>query len=244
MSLQVLGVNTVNLVYNQIVKLGESCSFSTIHIQSFIPNKFKVSLSGPRSIAETKMSLYTTFTALWIVFLLLAIIVSFSLLFFLRKLTIEWVHPEGFKLSKHWWRFLVPTVVAVFLASFQDLGMNNVFHVGYILLLGLLVPFGVAFYLLRESLEKKWERIMVLIAMLLLLNATFFSTHWYYHYRNNHSDGYDDGENPHLSERNWFLIPLWVVTIICSIASVVMWRKEGRKANEQLLPSNEQPSMA
>jgi hypothetical protein len=190
------------------------------------------------------MSLYTTFTALWIVFLLLALVAAVGLVFFLRKLTIEWAHPEGFKLKKHWWRFVLPSAVAIFLASFQNIDMSNFVHIFYILIIGILIPFAITFYLLRESLEKKWERILVTITLLLVLNATFFSTHWYFHYRGNHSNGYDGGENPHLSARNWVMIPLWVVTILSAIASVVMWRRENRKENEMLLPTNEQPSMA
>jgi hypothetical protein len=187
------------------------------------------------------MSLYTRFTVAWIFYLLVAFIAAGALLFFLRKITVEYAKREGTK--KHWWRYAVPTAVAILLASFQRMGSGTIAHYLYLIFVGLLIPFAVAFFVLRESIEGKKERILMIFSLLLFLNVSFFTTHWYYHYRGAHSGGFDDGINPHLSERNWFLIPFWVVTFLVALVSAHIWRKEARKENEALLPSNEQPEL-
>lgn len=190
------------------------------------------------------MSLQGKFTFLWILSLIAAIVAAFMLLFFLRKITVEWAKEQGNEgTKKHWWRYAVPTAVAILLASFQKMGSGTLMHYLYLIFVGILIPLAVAFFLLRGSIENQKERILVIIALLFFLNATFFTTGWYRHYRGEHSGGYDNGGNPHLTERNWFLIPLWVITVLCAVASVVVWRRANRKENEALLPSSESPQL-
>ena len=173
------------------------------------------------------------YTLLFVFFLVLAILSVASFVFFLRKLTNEWAHPGSFQLSKHWWRVALPTAVALFFAGFGDMGKGIFVHWVYLLIFGILLPLAVTFFLLRESLEKKWERILMTVALLFLINASIFSTGWYWHHTRAHA-----GEQgaPHRDVRNAFHLPLWIITIIVTFSAVFLWRHNNRKENEEFLP--------
>mmetsp|Transcript_30214 Transcript_30214/g.42815 ORF Transcript_30214/g.42815 Transcript_30214/m.42815 type:complete len:192 (+) Transcript_30214:51-626(+) len=178
-----------------------------------------------------------TFTLLWAFFFVLLLGSILGLLLFLKKLTKEWAHPDTFNLSKHWYRFIVPTVVAVILATGGGAGDSVIFHWVYFLVVGIIIPFVIAFFLLRDSLEKKNERILATVALLFILNASTFTARWYWHYRQAHVG--NEGDNPHKQERNTFMIPLWIITILVTIGAGFVWKKANRKENDSLLPTTE-----
>lgn len=179
------------------------------------------------------------FTVLWLFFSLLSIAAALTLVFFLRKLTIEWASPEGTR--QHWWRYTAPSVVAIGVAWFQGIRLGVIGHWFYTILLGVVLPFYIVIRLIRESLQGKRERLLAVIALLLWVQVTFLTAEWYGHYRQAHGGGYNS--NPHLTKRNGTLRPMWVLTILASLAAAWMWQRENRKENEQLLPSDEKPEL-
>ena len=177
------------------------------------------------------------FTLLFVVFLLLAVAAVGSLVFYLRKLTVEYAKAEVPD-KQHWWRYAVPSFLAILFASFQGLD-GSLFNYLYFFILCIAAPMAAAFFALRETLEKKTERLTMLAALLLFVNASIYGANWYWHYRVAHAEEMDAGtyENPHVAARNWYFIPLWVVTIVVGGSAGYLWRKESRKENDDLLPS-------
>lgn len=175
------------------------------------------------------MFVQAVYTLFWVLALLVSIFGAVGFFQFLRKITIQ----ESEK--KEWYRYVAPTLLAILLAWFgKGLGMNKAWQWLYIILVAVAVPTIAAFFLLRVNLEKKNERFLVMVAFLLLLNTGMFTCFWAWHYRLNHAsniirdngyDGGEDQENPHLNKRNWFLIPLWCLTLVVSVASRIMWKK-------------------
>lgn len=178
------------------------------------------------------------FTLAAVFFLLLALIAIATLVFFLRKLTVEYAKAKQDGIDKHWWRFVVPTLVAVVIAIWLHLGGALWYQWIYLLVACIAIPMAVTFFLLRDVLEKKNERLSMLAALLLFLNAAIFACQWYWYFHQAHAEEMDSGsfENPHISSRNYFFIPLWVVTILFGGAAGYLWRKENRQENSELLP--------
>lgn len=183
------------------------------------------------------------YTVFWLVCLLVALFAAVALFQFLRKITVQ----ESDK--KEWYRYVAPTALAVFLALFfNDFGGRGVWQWIYLLLIAIGLPLALSFYFLRSNLEKKNERLLVIVAFLFLLNAGIFTALWSWHFRINHATNLYNGEegenaqqeNPHLSKRNWFLFPLWILTLVVSVGSRVMWKqtneKEAKLVDNEYLP--------
>lgn len=178
------------------------------------------------------------FTIAAVFFLLLSLVAVATLVFFLRKLTNEYAKGKSQGIDKHWWRFVVPTLVAVGAAIWLHHGNTLWYSWIFLTVVCIGIPMLVSFFLLRDVLEKKNERLSMLAALLLFLNAAIFACQWYWHFHMAHAEEYDSGstENPHVSQRNYFFIPLWVVTILFGGAAGYVWRKESRRENNELLP--------
>ena len=171
-------------------------------------------------------------------FLLLALIATATLVFFLRKLTLEYAKSKSDGIDRHWWRFVVPTLLALAIAIWLHLGFAPWYQWLYLVAAAIGVPMAVTFLLLRDVLEKKTERLSMLAALLLFLNAAIYGCQWYWHFHHAHAESIAQGnfENNHIFARNYFFIPMWVLTIIVLGAAGYVWRKENRKENNELLP--------
>ena len=171
-------------------------------------------------------------------FLLLALIAVSTLVFFLRKLTLEYSKAKSDGIDQHWWRFVVPTLVAVGIAIWLHHGGALWYQWLYLIVVSIGIPMAITFFLLRDVLEKKNERLTMLAALLLFLNASLFACQWYWHFHLAHAEKMDEGnfENPHLTARNYFFIPLWALTLVIVAAAGYIWRKENRRENNELLP--------
>ena len=177
------------------------------------------------------------FTLLFVLFLLLALTAVGCLVFFLRKLTVEYAQAEVPD-KQHWWRYAVPSAAAIIFAFWQGRD-GSILNFLYFFIACIGVPMGLAFFALRESLEKKTERLTMLAALLFFVNASIYGADWCWHFRGAHAEEIDAGtfENPHLTARNYYFIPLWVLTVIIGGAAGYLWRKESRKENDGLLPA-------
>jgi len=113
------------------------------------------------------------------------------------------------------------------------------FNFLYLIVACIGIPFAIAYYSLKEVLEKKNERLSMLLALLFLVSATIYAADWFWHFRSAHAAEMDAGtfENPHVFARNCYMIPLWLATILLGGTAGYLWRKEGRKENEDFLPS-------
>lgn len=185
---------------------------------------------------------HAAYTVAFIFCIILAIAAVAALFMFLRNVT------EKENSEKQWYRYVVPTLVAILLSLFfHSHRMGGLWQWLYFILIAVGVPVALSFALIRDPLEKRTDRVLVIVALLLLLNVAVFTAMWSQHYRvthavagggdnnngnNNKNDG-DDEENPHLSKRNWFLLPLWVLTALVGIAAGVMHKRNGTiEANE------------
>ncbi|CAB9513108.1 expressed unknown protein [Seminavis robusta] len=185
------------------------------------------------------MDYSTRFTLAAIVFLLLSFVAIATLVYFLRKLTVEYAKLKSDGVEKHWWRFVLPTIVAIAAAVWLDWEGQVWWDYVYFFLVCIAVPMGVTFFVLKETLESKNERMLMLAALLFFLNASIYSCMWYWHYHQAHAEEYESGEieeNPHISHLYWFHIPLWVVTGLVAASAGFVWRREQRKENNELLP--------
>jgi lysylphosphatidylglycerol synthetase-like protein (DUF2156 family) len=173
-----------------------------------------------------------------IFFLLLSLVAVATLVYFLRKLTVEYAKAKSDGVDQHWWRFVVPTLLAVIAAVWIHLGGALWYQWLYLIIPCIAIPMAISFFLLRDTLEQKIERLSMLAALLLFLNASIYACLWYWHYHHAHASDIDAGnfENPHIVARNYFFIPLWIVTILVGGAAGYLWRKENRKGNDELLP--------
>ena len=175
-----------------------------------------------------------TYTVLMVLCFLLALVALGGLVFFLKKFAEEKV---GYKQSNDWYRFVVPAALAVLLAFvMNDVGSRVYWQWIFIIAIAIGLPIAVTYYLNQNSMEKKQERFAVLIAFLLLLNAAIFTGMWCHHYKFAHAiDGENanqNEDNPHLSKRNWFLIPLWIVTVLVGGVSGFLWKKYNQKETD------------
>lgn len=100
---------------------------------------------------------------------------SIGLIALLRKMTIELVHPSPWKLKSHWWRFLLPSVVALIMMFSASYSMTILNHALWVLLLGVALPLWLIYSTLQEVLEKRPERIVGIVALLLLMNTAFLT---------------------------------------------------------------------
>lgn len=176
-----------------------------------------------------------TYTVLLVLCVIVALAALGGLVHFLKNFAEE---RQGYKQGNDWYRFVGPAILAVILAYLmKNFGMHGgMWTWVYLLLIAIGLPIALSFFLNRSSIEKKNDRMMVLGAFLLLFNAAFFTAMWTNHYRFAHAiDGENanqDEENPHLTQRNWFLIPLWILTVIVGAASGVMWRRNNTKEGD------------
>ena len=171
-----------------------------------------------------------TYTVLMVLCFLLAVVTFGGLVFVLKKYIVE-DKIGGYKHRNDWYRIVVPAALALLFAFvYNDVGANAFYQWIYIIAIAITLPILVTYYLNRNAMEeKKRERISILVALLLLLNASIYTGMWCNHYKFAHAiDGNNanqNEDNPHLSKRNWFLIPLWIVTVIVGSVSGLMWKK-------------------
>mmetsp|Transcript_2858 Transcript_2858/g.4611 ORF Transcript_2858/g.4611 Transcript_2858/m.4611 type:complete len:323 (+) Transcript_2858:298-1266(+) len=119
------------------------------------------------------------FTLIWVLCLIFTVATVITFVALTRKLTIEFCHPDSWKLKKHWWRFVLPSVITVILASFSaDVSMNIFGHAAWIAVCGIFVPFWLTWNSLNTVMAKKWDRVMAVVTLLLLLNACFLTVGW------------------------------------------------------------------
>lgn len=119
------------------------------------------------------------FAFIWIVCCILAVATIVSFVVYTRQLAIRLTQPEPWKLAKHWWRFVLPSVITIILASISaDITMSVFGHAAWIIGCGVFIPFWLTWNSFRSVLAKKWERVMAVITLILLLNACFLTAGW------------------------------------------------------------------
>lgn len=171
------------------------------------------------------------YTFFFIVFLLLALFAIFGLFSYLRKRTNETSD------KKDWYRYVGPFCLAVFLAGWGGHGIGihlaGIGHWLYLAVICIGLPLALAYFLNKSAYEKKTDRILMLVAWLLFVNVAIVTTRWNWHVRNRvmNMDGQAEGEAHHLTERNWFVIPLWIVTILFGGYSTTVWRKNNQNGD-------------
>lgn len=154
------------------------------------------------------------YLVLGLLFFLLALFALAVFFQYTRKLSKE---GEG---SGDWYRYVIPTVLAALLAWFgHGFGMGILGDWFFLLLIGIGLPLAAAYVLNTESFQKRSERIVMAIAILMFLSAAAITSRWGWHYRNNGDDWY------HITRRNGFVIPLWILTIFVGFVAHYMWKK-------------------
>ena len=176
-----------------------------------------------------------TYNVLYTVLMVVRVVTFGGLVFFLKKYIVE-DKIGGYKHNNDWYRVVIPAGLALLFAFvYNDVGANAFYQWIYLIAIAITLPILVTYYLNNpnSSMDKKqhYERISILVALLLLLNASIYTGMWCNHYKFAHAIDGDNAnqneDNPHLSKRNWFLIPLWIVTVIVggSVSGSIMWKK-------------------
>ena len=101
-----------------------------------------------------------TYTALFIICLLLALFSVFGVFSFLRRRAAE---KETYSEKKEWYRFAIPWFLAVFFAFWGGHGMEmaGFWQWIYFFFIAIGVPFAAAYVLNKTAFEKKKDRIML-----------------------------------------------------------------------------------
>lgn len=119
------------------------------------------------------------FTFIWIICCILAVATIIAFVAYTRKLAIKFCQPDPWQLKKHWWRFVIPSVITIILASMSaNMNKSVLGHAAWIIGCGVVVPFWLTWNSLRPVLTKNWDRIMAVLTLILLINASFLTVGW------------------------------------------------------------------
>jgi len=169
------------------------------------------------------------YTLFFVICVILAIVGAGAFVNFLRHVSME---KQGYSQGKDWFRFVAPSALALFFAWWGNgLASGGIWSWFYLIVIAIGLPILLAYFLNKEGLETKNDRLVALASFLLLLNAAVFTALWTWHYRYH---AQNDQGNQHLHNRNRFLIPLWIITILFGIAARVFWRRNNAKESDSL----------
>lgn len=129
------------------------------------------------------MDKYLWFTILWITCIVLAIALSIIFFFYVKLLTTEQVHKTEGKDTKlgcrHYWRFFAPWVCLTVLGFISmDVRMTKWGHLMWIIIVAVLVPWGFTWLANRQILAKRWDRIFLILTIILGFNLLTLTGGW------------------------------------------------------------------